>query len=93
MRCTALGTADVPTVSLPGRGDQLHRAAQSAELPDAHAGWPSRGAAERRGFGIPRVCGKGLKVMSPFQTKQTLKFFGMLEPGRGLALARPMTSC
>ena len=25
IRCTTLGTADIPTVSSPGRGDQLHR--------------------------------------------------------------------
>ena len=54
MRCTTLGTADVPTVSSSGRGDQLHQVAQSAELPEARAGRPSRGAAERRGYEIPR---------------------------------------
>ena len=54
MRCTTLGTADVPTVSSSGRGDQLHQVAQSAELPVARAGRPSRAAAERRGCGIPR---------------------------------------
>ena len=48
MRCTTLGTADVPTVSSSSRGDQLHRVAQSAELPEARAGRPSRAAAERR---------------------------------------------
>ena len=54
MRCTTLGTADVPTVSSSGRGDQLLQVAQSAELPVARAGRPSRAAAERRGCGIPR---------------------------------------
>ena len=53
-RSTTLGTADVPTVSSSGRGDQLHQVAQSAELPEARAGRPTRRAAERPGCGIPR---------------------------------------
>ena len=59
-RSTTLGTADVPTVSLSGREDQLHQVAQSAELPVTRAGRPSRAAAERLGCGIPRS-GKGVK--------------------------------
>ena len=47
-RSTTLGTAEVPTVSSSGRGDQLHQVAQSAELPVTRAGRPSRAAAERR---------------------------------------------
>ena len=65
MRCTTLGTADVPTVSSPGRGDQLHRVAQSAELPEARAGRPSRAAAERRAAEIPRDAGKGSMRNAP----------------------------
>ena len=61
-RATTLGTADVPTVSSSGRGDQLHQVAQSAELPVARAGRPSRAAAERRGCGIPGR-GKRVKVL------------------------------
>ena len=57
MRCTTLGTADAPTVSSPGRGDQLHRVAQSAELSEVRAGRPEAAAAERLGCGIPRVAG------------------------------------
>ena len=53
-RSTTLGTADVPTVSSSGCGDQLHQVAQSAELPEARAGRPSRAAAARRHCGIPR---------------------------------------
>ena len=59
-RSTTLGTADVPTVSSSGRGGQLHQVAQSAELPEARAGRPTRRAAERPGCGIPRD-GKGVK--------------------------------
>ena len=33
-----LQAADAPTVSSSGRGDQLHRVAQSVELSEAHAG-------------------------------------------------------
>ena len=51
MRSTTLGTADVPTVSSSGRGDQAYRVAQSAELPEARDGRPSRAAAERLGCG------------------------------------------
>ena len=55
MRWTTPGTAGVTVVNLHGREDQLHRVAQSAELPEARAERPSRAAAERRGCGIPRV--------------------------------------
>ena len=68
-RSTTLGTADVPTVSSSGRGDQLHQVAQSAELPEARAGRPTRAAAERLGCGIP-WSGKGVNKM--FQTRTWL---------------------
>ena len=60
-RSTTLGTADVPTVSSTGRGDQLHQVAQSAELPEARVGRPTRRAAERPGCGIPPD-GKGVNI-------------------------------
>ena len=60
-RSTTLGTADVPTVSSSGRGDQFHQVAQSAELPEARAGRPSSAAVERRGCGNPRD-GKKVKA-------------------------------
>ena len=58
MRCTTLGTAHVPTVSSSGRGDQLHRVAQSAELPEARAGQPSRAGRKAAAAEIPGT-GKG----------------------------------
>ena len=68
-RSTTLGTADVPTVSSSGRGDQLHQVAQSAELPEARAGRPTRGAAERLGCGIPRPR-KGVLINPSMHTRR-----------------------
>ena len=76
MRCTTLGTADVPTVSSSGHGDQLHQVAQSAELPEARAGHPSRAAVARRGCGNPRHTGKGSNnfLIFPLSRKLILKY-------------------
>ena len=75
-RSTTLSTADVLTVSSSSRGDQLHQVAQSAELPEARAGRPTRRAAERPGCGIPRD-GKGVKPILPLVFLTHVPFIGV----------------